>query len=400
MIGMNFFSKWIRWEFTGAILLAALLVPLTLQADEDPFGGPAAAPVQVRPSLPATTVAPTAEKTAEEKASEEKQPDEETAPVASPAAPVNLRIVRFHLMDGSMISGELTIDEIHVTTAFGELVVPIPALVSFKPGLGSYPEVAAGIDELIDNLGSDDYQTREQAHKRLSRMGLKVRLQLEAKKNDENAERKRHIEQLLKDLVALAEERAELVEEGEEEASPAWIVDDSVVTNKFTMVGKISPKDFVIESKYGPLNVKLSDIRKMDREPTGGETIVRNVDVEGTNLAQHSYKETGVRVNAGDRVSLTTDGQLVMSPWGSNMSSGPDGGQNFGWYIPNKIAGGTLIGRIGNGSEEFVIGSKHSFTAKRSGMLKLDIAMQAQYDRLGYNFPGKYNVKINLEKGE
>lgn len=379
-------------EWAGAMLLAVMLTPLCLQAEDDLFEGVAPArplrAVRVKPGIVV----------AEEKPAEETTAAEEEAESPRPAPPpVNPRVVRFHLVDGSMISGELTIDQISVATEFGELVVPIPALNSFTPGLGSYPQVAEEIHGLIEQLGSDDYQTREQAKKDLGRMGLKVRRQLEAKKNDENAERKRHVEQLLKDLENLAEEQAALVEAGDGEAVAEWIDDDTIVTSKFSAIGRISPQDFVIKSKYGPLNVKLSDIRKMDREQAGQEPVVRRVEVSGTNLAQLSYKETGIRVEAGDKVTITADGQLVMSPWGNNMSSGPEGGQNYGWYIPNKIAGGALIGKIGNSNEEFKIGSRSSFTAKRSGMLKLAIAMQAQYAQQGYNFPGQYNVRIKVE---
>jgi hypothetical protein len=401
---MKCFSLRLRFELAGAMLLAALLAPLALHAEDELFDAPAAAPARVKPARAAVDVEEAVEDEAKEveeaasgKPAEEKAEEGEAEVVRPPAAPVNPRIVRFHLMDGSMVSGELTIDQISVATEFGELVVPIPALSSFTPGLGSYPKVAGEIDALVEKLGSDDYQTREQAHKDLGQMGLKVRRQLEAKKSDENAERKRHVEQLLKDLESMAEEQAELVEEGEEQAVTEWIADDTVVTSKFSVVGKISPQEFVMKSKYGPLNVELSDIRKMDREQATSEAVVRRVEVSGTHLAQMAYKETGIRVEAGDKVTITADGQLVMSPWGNNMSSGPEGGQNFGWYVPNKIAGGALIGKIGNSSEEFKIGGKHSFTAKRSGMLKLAIAMQAQYAQQGYNFPGQYNVRVKVE---
>lgn len=387
---MKCYSFRLRFELAGAMLLAALFAPLALRAEDDPFGAPETV-------VEETVVEASPAEGASKKPPEEKSTEGEAETVRPPAAPVNPRVVRFHLMDGSMVSGELTIDQISVATEFGELVVPIPALSSFTPGLGSYPKVAGEIDALIDKLGSDDYQTREQAHKDLGQMGLKVRRQLEAKKSDENAERKRHVEQLLKDLESLAEEQAELAEEGEEQLVTEWIADDTVVTSKFSVVGKISPQEFVMKSKYGPLNIKLSDIRKMDREKATNEAVVRRVEVTGNNLAQMSYKETGIRLEAGDKVSITADGQLVMSPWGNNMSSGPDGGQNFGWYAKNSIAGGALIGKIGNSSDEFKIGSKHTFTAKRSGMLKLAIAMQAQYAQQGYNFPGQYNVRVKVE---
>jgi AcrR family transcriptional regulator len=77
-------------------------------------------------------------------------------------------------LDGSVISGDLSVSEISVETDFGKLVVPIDRLRSFTPGLDSNTRLSQQIDTLIKNLGSDDYQTREQAHKDLAAMGRGV----------------------------------------------------------------------------------------------------------------------------------------------------------------------------------------------------------------------------------
>ena len=435
---MKCLSRAYRSELAGLILLTIAFTPLVVQADDlgldkvvptfrkavarktqevqtargiehreeillaqapaaDPFGDVvqfAAPRLEVAPAAAEKEAIKDAAEDAGDKADD--AADEEVSIPREPAEEVDPLVIRFHLMDGSMISGKLTVDQINVTTEFGELVVPIPNLVSFKPGLDSYPSISDEIDTLIQDLGSDDYQTRENSHKELARRGMKVHKQLLAKKDDENAERKRHVGQLLKDLETLAEEQEILEEEGEE-VTQAWVRDDTVVTNKFTVVGKISPREFVIETKFGPLSMQLSDIKMMDREKSSRDPVLRRVTVQGTNLAQVSYKETGIRVEAGDKVSFTAEGQLVMSPWGSSNTSTPDGGQNYGWYIPEKIPGGCLIGKIGNSGEEFKIGSKHSFVSKRSGVLRLAIGMQAQYARQGYNFPGQYNVRVKVE---
>ena len=77
--------------------------------------------------------------------------------------------------------------------------------------------------------------------------------------------------------------------------------------------------------------------------------------------------------------------------------STPDGAQNYGWFIPGQIASGTLVGKIGN--DNFMkLGSKSTFTAQKSGVLQLAIGMQADYSE--NQFPGKYTVKVRVQKKE
>src|SRR5687767_4225490 len=77
-------------------------------------------------------------------AQEAPPPAAETAP----PPPADPDAVVLHLMDGSTIHGKLTIGEIEIETAFGMLSVPVTAIVSFTPGLGSHPDVARDITAL------------------------------------------------------------------------------------------------------------------------------------------------------------------------------------------------------------------------------------------------------------
>jgi hypothetical protein len=119
--------------------------------------------------------------------------------------------------------------------------------------------------------------------------------------------------------------------------------------------------------------------------------------VDGSNIAQRSFKSTGVRVQAGDKIVLKAEGSLVMSPWGSNASANPDGAPNYGWYIPNQIPGGALVARIGEKGTVFKVGRQSTFTAKSSGVLQLAVGIQAEYANEGYAYPGEYRVKLRVE---
>lgn len=331
----------------------------------------------------------------EEKKDDTKKDDKEAEPETprAPAAPVNPKLVMLHLQDGTVIAGEMTINEISVATEFGELKVPLDKIRSIAPGLASSPELAGRVNGLIQALGSDDYKAREQAHKDLAAMGLKVQRILEAYRNDENSERKRHIGEILKDF----EEQASQQDDEEAPTERPLIAKDTVVTDEFTIVGKISPAEFKVSSKYGPLNVALADLKRAERPRSVKEAIRKSVQVPGDNLVQRTFKNSGIKVEAGDKITIRADGSIVMSPWGSDQMSGPDGGANYGWYVANQIYGGALVAKIGDKGTVFKVGSKHTFTAKTSGVLQFAVAMQHQYSQQGYSYPGNYNVKVTVE---
>jgi hypothetical protein len=304
--------------------------------------------------------------------------------------PINPRAIKLNLQDGSTITGELTVDEITVNTDFGPLTVPVSKLKSFKPGLSSYPELLGKITGLIDDLGGDDFKAREQAHKDLSKWGIKVRAELERRAADDNAERKRHLAEILKELDEQAQDE-------DEDGTPEqpWIRGDTITTSEFTIVGKISLDTFKVTSKYGPLNVALADISSAERAVGRKSPFRRTVNVEGNNLVQRSFKASGIRVERGDKISIRADGTIQMSPWGGNMNSTPDGGANYGVY--QQFHGGALLAKIGNNGKLFKVGSKHTFVAQQAGVLHFAVAMQDQYSQEGYAFPGQYNVKVLVE---
>jgi hypothetical protein len=338
----------------------------------------------------AATQAPDATKPGDKK--EETKTEEAPAPAAE-AAPTNPKYVMLHMQDGTVITGEMTIDEISVATEFGTLKVPLGKIRSISPGLSSSPELSAKVTGLIENLGSDDYKAREQSHKDLQAMGLKVKGILDSYRNDENTERKRHVLEILKEFE-------ELISQQDDEEGPAerpLIAKDTVITEEFTIVGKISPAEFKVSSKYGPLSVQLADLKRAERPRTAKEAVRKTVQVAGDNLVQRSFKNSGIKVEAGDKISIKADGSVVMSPWGSDQQSGPDGAPNYGWYIPNQIYGGALVAKIGDKGAVFKVGSKSTFVAKTSGVLHFAVAMQQQYSQQGYSYPGNYNVKLTIE---
>jgi len=318
---------------------------------------------------------------------------EEPAPARRPPAPpLDPRFIRLHMLDGSVIAGNLSITDLPVDTDYGKLSIPIASIRSFVPGLKSHPQLAAEIDKQIEELGTEDFKAREQAHRDLAQRGMAIKRILEQRVEDASAEQRRHLQQLLKEL----EEQDSADDENPESRQP-WIEDDTIVTQRFTIVGRITRPEFQVESKYGPLSVKLLDVTRGERDIGGRDSLRKVVTVMGNQLAGRGFKSSSIRVEAGDRVTIRAQGSVVMTPWGGGQVSTPDGGQNYGWYVPNEIHGGALVVRIGDGGKVQKAGSRSSFVAKTSGVLQFAVAMAPEYSQEGYQFPGQYEVNVKID---
>lgn len=330
----------------------------------------------------------------EKKADPKKQPEPEPEPRPEPKAPIDPRMIWLHLMDGAVISGRLSIDDIDVETSFGNLKVPVSSIRSFTPGMTSHPELLAQVERLVEQLGSSDFGERELAQKQLVKVGLPARDALRARADDRDTERRTRIKAIMTEL----DELQESVEEGDEApplSTEAMAQRDTMETTEFTVVGRIVQKSFSLTSPYGPLTVKLSDIRRARRETATRPDVKRNFSVEGAHLVQRSTLGTKIRLERGDRVIVEASGTLTMTPWGHQAVSTPDGAPNYGWYTPNEIPSGALVGRISDKGSFFKIGSKQTFTADRAGVLELGIGIQGDYAQ--NNFPGRYTVKVTVK---
>ncbi|HUG93502.1 MAG TPA: hypothetical protein VML55_21865 [Planctomycetaceae bacterium] len=323
---------------------------------------------------------------------DEEQPA--SAPAATRAAPSaagDIPTLRLNLQEGSVVSGNLSVASITVETDFGTLEVPVASIVSFTPGLNSHPEEKLRVGRLILQLGANASTDRDDAERKLLELGPKVRGLLENHAEDEDAERRTRIRKILAELD-------ELAADGDFDAADLqpWIDDDTIVTTRFTVVGRISPREFKVETKFGGLDVALTDIRRAEREGIRKPDVRKTVQVSAASLALTSFLGTGIRVERGDRVELRADGTITMEPWGHEMKCTPEGGQQFGIFQPG-IFNGTLVAKIGSNGQLFKVGSRYEATARQGGLLYLGIAMSADFANQGYTFPGQYSVKIRVQ---
>ncbi len=353
-----------------------------------------AVPLPVQAAARASVVEAAQDETKPDPGDEDEKAVVETVENSQPANP---REIRLHLWDGNVITGELGINQVTVQTEFGELQVPVEKIVSFRPGLESFPAMRERIEKLVDDLGSDDYKTRESAHKGLLAMGMQLRREIYRFDDGGNAERKRHLDEIRKEVESMVEDLSE-DSEFEDDENAELIQGDAIATRDFVIVGKISQSSFEVSSKYGPLTVQLGDVKFADRQQAGNVQRRSTVSVAGKNYAQSNPKSTEIRLNRGDRVTIRAEGQIAMSPWGGQASASPDGNTQYGNF--NGHGGGTLLALIGDDEKYIKVGSKATFTASKAGLLKLGVAMQAEYCNDSYQFPGGYKVKIVVETAE
>jgi hypothetical protein len=319
------------------------------------------------------------------------QPLTDTA-TQTPKTSIGDQFIRFHMWDGSIIGGEVTVGNIDVETEFGTLQIPINRILKFHPGLDSIPSLKQKISQLVEGLGDKNFDIRESSHRDLLGMGLQLRNEIHRFDDGGSAERKKHLEEIKKQIGELADELDEIENDTVERS---LIRGDLIVTSEFSIVGKIKQENFQMASKFGELSVRLGDIKMADRSFNDPKSELRKtVEVGAMAFFQTKPVSTRIRVNRGDRISIRASGTVNWTNW--NKTSGPDGIDDQGQWQGFNC--GTLLARIGNGTDYIKIGDKGDFTAKKSGVLFLGIANRDNYaSNSGYKWNGEYDAKITVK---
>ncbi len=328
----------------------------------------------------------------QEETKDEKQEDEPTIDTSSgqeKAPEIGKQFAQLHLLDGSIIGGDIAAESINVQTAYGMLTIPISRIVQIYPGLNSRPGLTEKITRLVELLGGPSSSERDLAQKELTSMGVEIRSVLDQLVNDNNAELKKRIAQIQASFEAEIAAREEELREVER----SMIFDDTVVTPDFSIVGEIRQKQFDVKSKFGDLRVKLGDLKFADRAMGLTRPAIRKtVSVPAMAFFQTKPQSTGIRVSKGDKIAIRADGVVQWTNW--NTSSTPEGLTNRSQW--NGINSGKLAVRIGTDNSRCIqIGSSGSFVAKSGGVLYLGIAMRDSYaTNSGYRWTGEYKARI------
>jgi hypothetical protein len=318
---------------------------------------------------------------------------------ATPGATRPADVARFYLMDGSIITGKPAVKELRIQTTYGTLAVPLGEIRAFSPGLDSHPEILARLEALIAKLSAASAVERDAAQADLVQMGLPIRAELQNRLREAaDAELRTRLQAALDEIGQPDEDDA---------ADPLrqeWQRQDLLQTPDFTIPGKVTPRQFDLTCTYGTLTINVADIRRMQRPGQEREEQRKSLEVDATCKAPDSLKSTELRVEKGDIITLTAEGELSMRAWGGwgravgGDTITPDGSLNYGWYTANEIAHGTLVMRIGKDGPVLKAGSKQTVKADRAGVLMLGIGIAPQY--ASRTMPGQYSVKVSIKAGE
>ena len=100
--------------------------------------------------------------------------------------------------------------------------------------------------------------------------------------------------------------------------------------------------------------------------------------------AYRDWQSVGVQVNPGDLIRIRAQGTWLYTP---GEYHGPEGHHKYrapNTYPINAIAGGVLLGRIGEDGNLFIVGRGGTFYAERTGLLYLRINDDILSDNEGY----------------
>jgi hypothetical protein len=296
--------------------------------------------------------------------------------------PAELAEVRF--TDDSVVRMSILQERVEITTKYGKLTIPIADIIKIDFGVHVPAELEKKITKAVEDLGSENYKTREMAVKDLVSWGPYAYPQVyRASKSD----------------LAEVAKRGQLALEKIKAKHPARNLrlreEDVIVTASFTVVGKITTQSVKGRAEnFGEVDMQLAKLRSIRWLGAASEAEV--VVDAGKHGGVGQWMDTGYEVRQGARLFITANGTVNLWPQGGNgYISTPRGFDNQGGFGP-KAPGtnhlpGALLGKIGDDGPVFQIGERYDGTMSREGKLYLHIGPSPWQNG---GSVGEYKVKI------
>lgn len=296
----------------------------------------------------------------------------------------------FYFRDDSKVAGEPDLEFIEVRTSYGLLKVPMSELVRVRFARRVSPEMAESIDRLIEQLGDEDFETRQKASDALGDIGAPALPALRKAVKSMSEEVKRKAEELLSEIYAQEDEQQQA--NGERDGLPQLQgTDDELMSTRMTIKGQVTQDQFAINSRYGRLTVDTAMLAGIVFRVVGPSS--RQVSVAASFQPPGNWFDSRLDIEHGQRIRIAASGVISVSNYG--VSCGPDGTTQ---YATNRSFDGlpvlSLVGKIGKRGKAFLIGSSHKGKAAGSG--KLYLAITPFYYNPGGAI-GNYQVKIDIE---
>ena len=287
--------------------------------------------------------------------------------------------VRFN--DGSIVRMTLLQSDLEVATKYGKLQIPLAEIRRVEFGLHVPPDVNQQINQSIKRLASDVYKERDCASKELMQVGHFAfpSLQKAARSGDQE----------------VAYRAVSLIKQISERTAPELLrlrKEDVIHTSEFTVIGRISSQSIKAHSThFGDVNLKLSELRTMHLRQQGGkQELIVDASKHGSALDQ--WCDTGVIVDAGQRMVITSEGQVDLWPQGPGQYVALPKGYNTAGKGGQYLAG-ALIGRVGESGKTFLIGERYEGSASDEGKLYLQI-VPSPWNNAS---TGQYRVRLQTD---
>lgn len=321
--------------------------------------------------------------------------------------------VSLELLDGNLIKGTTSLNDIELITAYGKLTVPASKVSHIDIGLGKDPTVNEKAKPLLKILvTSTTDEARKGAYSDLVKLGPKVIAAINDFYNDpknvveESAYTGEYtIDNALSEIRATSNLSEELPNE-----------DVITMENNYTMGGTYSFSKMEVKTEYGNLTVPKEKIKSVDisvfTEAGKGEYLFQlNASKHISGNQNGGWLKTGIQLKAGQTFNINASGEITLTslsnnkykpdgsvkapgateftkPYGTGVEEGDYGGASYASY-------GQVVYKIGEKStDNLKAGAKFKGTAKSSGMLLISI-----YETV-YNASNKgvYSVKISIGK--
>lgn len=287
--------------------------------------------------------------------------------------------VRFN--DGSIVRMTLLQTDLEVITKYGKLQIPLTEVRRVEFGLHVPPDVNQQITQSIKRLASDVYKERDGASKELMQAGHFAfpLLQRASRSSDQE----------------VAYRAVNLIKQISERTSPELLrvrEEDVIHTAEFTIIGRINSQTLKANSAhFGDVSLKLSELRTMHLRQQGGkQELIVDASKHGSALDQ--WCDTGITVDAGQRLVITAEGQVDLWPQGPGQYLALPKGYNTAGKGGQYLAG-ALIGRVGESGKSFLIGERYEGTANEEGKLYLQI-VPSPWNNAS---TGQYRVRLSTD---
>jgi hypothetical protein len=313
------------------------------------------------------------------------EPKTKVGPVAIPGD------VEIHFLNGSKVRMLLESEKLDVMTAYGKLTVPVKDVRAIEFGL-HFPEgMEEKIAAAIKGLSSSDYREREKADKALIDLGpFSYPAVLDASRTKE-LEAARRAKEILTKLQSKHNKK-----------DLKTSVDDRLITNNFTIVGRILTTTVKAKTEYfGEQELTLAKMRTL--KSMGGASFDTEVAIDASKYAGPGvpqWLETDYHCDGRTAITITARGMIDVWPQqGGGFMSGPSGFQNTrngggmgglikgGRKIGNNINSnqhnGMLIAKVGENGDFFQVGDSYEGIPDGEGKIYFTIG------------PSQWNVQCN-----